>query len=100
MTMKKIKPRAHLATQRISHLPKPNFINNEQLRIVECTSHSKSIGSVEVNSVVVNYLLSSFLGLAYREDIVNIFTEYTDNDDVLYRAHPNFQNGGAWYVCV
>jgi hypothetical protein len=32
-------------------------------------------------------------------DIVNIFTKYTYNYDVLvFRAtHPNFQNGGSWY---
>ena len=87
-------PLSPLATLKCK--PSPNDINNDQLCIVECTSHSKSIGSVEVHPVVMNYLLSPFFGLA-QGDIVNIFTEYTDNDDVLYRAHPNFQNGGAWY---
>jgi hypothetical protein len=48
----------------------------------------------------MTYLLSPFFGLA-QGDIVNIFTEHTDNDDVLYRAaHPTFQNRGACYDWV
>eukprot|EP00972_Heterocapsa_arctica_P049282 7253698-Heterocapsa_arctica.AAC.1 len=43
----------------------------------------------------MNYLRSDSFGLR-PNDQVNIFTEYKC-DDVLYRAHPNFQNGGAWY---
>jgi hypothetical protein len=69
------------------------------LGVVECTFHSKLIGLVEIHPVIMNYLLSPTFGMA-PGDIVNIFSEYTDNDDVLYRAHPNFQNGGAWYDWV
>jgi hypothetical protein len=74
---------------------RPNVITNDQLGVVQCTTHSKSIGLVEVHPVIINYLLSPTFGMA-PGDIINIFSEYTDNDDALYRAaHPNFQNGGA-----
>jgi hypothetical protein len=77
-------------------LQPPNDINTDQLGVVECITHSKSIGLVQIHPVIMNYLLSPTFGMA-PGDIVNIFSEYTDNDDVLYRAHPNYQNGGAWY---
>ena len=69
--------------------PQPNVT-------VECITHSKSIGLVQIHPVIMNYVLSPTFGMA-PGDIVNIFSEYTDHDDVLYRAHPNYQNGGAWY---
>ena len=66
--------------------------------VVECTTHSKSISLVEVHPVIVmNYLLSPTFGMVPLETLSISFLEYTDNDDVMYRAHPNFKNGGAWY---
>eukprot|EP00978_Attheya_sp_CCMP212_P032873 scaffold130228_cov36-Attheya_sp.AAC.1 len=50
---------------------------------------------MEIHPVVMNYLRSDSFGLRPNDE-VNIFTEYKCND-VLYRPHPNFQNGGAWY---
>jgi hypothetical protein len=45
----------------------------------------------------MNYLLSPTFGMAPGDILVKIFNEYTNNDDILYRVHPNFQNGGVWY---
>jgi hypothetical protein len=41
----------------------PNVINNDQLGIVECTTHSKSIGLVEIHPVIMKYLLSPTFGI-------------------------------------
>eukprot|EP00978_Attheya_sp_CCMP212_P031891 scaffold122251_cov66-Attheya_sp.AAC.1 len=69
--------------------------DNDVAYVIDCYYRTKSVGSLEIHPVVINYLRSDSFGLR-PNDQVNIFTEYKC-DDVLYRAHPNFQNGGAWY---
>eukprot|EP00978_Attheya_sp_CCMP212_P017680 scaffold47365_cov68-Attheya_sp.AAC.4 len=69
--------------------------DNDVAYVIDCCCHTKSIGSVDIHPVVMNYLRSDSFGLR-PNDQVNIFTEYKCND-VLCRVHPNFQNGGAWY---
>ena len=65
--------------------------DNDVAYAIDCSYHTKSLGSVEIHPVVMNYLRSDSFGLRPNDE-VNIFTEYKSND-VLYRAHPNFQNG-------
>ena len=69
--------------------------DNDVAYAIDCCYRTKSLGSVEIHPVVMNYLRSDSFGLRPNDE-VNIFTEYKSND-VLYRAHPNFQNGGSWY---
>eukprot|EP00978_Attheya_sp_CCMP212_P004525 scaffold9861_cov37-Attheya_sp.AAC.1 len=77
----------------LKYIPIPD---NDVAYVIDCCYRTKSIiGSTEIHPVVMNYLRSDSFGLRPNDE-VNIFTEYKCND-VLYRAHPNFQNGGAWY---
>eukprot|EP00978_Attheya_sp_CCMP212_P005526 scaffold12431_cov57-Attheya_sp.AAC.1 len=64
--------------------------DNDVAYVIDCCYRTKSIGSVEIHPVVMNYLRSDSFGLRPNNE-VNIFTEYKCNDICIGGYIPIFK---------
>ena len=39
-------------------------------------------------------------GQVHHDSVVHGFTEYTDENKNIYRAHPEYRNTGEWFDCM